>query len=210
MKKLSLLALFVLISTMTFAQIEVKLGGKAGLNVANLSSDKDTKSSTLGGLDNTARVGFNAGITADAVLFEYLGLGAEVLYSQQGTYQSGEVANVKTSASTNLDYVNVPLLIKGYYKGLGVYTGVQPGFLVSAKEIKKLGDIKTETDLLDNNLYRKVDFSIPFGISYQSSVGVNIDARYNFGLTSVFDKGDNASDLTPKNRVFQLSAGFRF
>lgn len=50
---------------------------------------------------------------------------------------------------------------------------------------------------------KKVDFAIPVGISYEY-MNVILDARYNIGLTKVYDNIDG------KNSVFTFSAGYRF
>ena len=47
------------------------------------------------------------------------------------------------------------------------------------------------------------DFSIPVGLSYEFN-NVVLDARYNFGVTSVADGGD------AKNSVFQFTLGYKF
>ena len=49
---------------------------------------------------------------------------------------------------------------------------------------------------------RKVDFSIPIGISYELNDFV-VDARFNLGLTEVADL------VKSKNRVFQITFGYQ-
>ncbi|GAA2997484.1 hypothetical protein GCM10019997_11590 [Prevotella corporis] len=88
-------------------------------------------------------------------------------------------------------------------KGLAVKLGIQPGFKVNS-EIK--ADVKTPVG--DGAKSREIeaksfDFSLPVGISYEYA-NFQLDARYNFGLTKVFDNGDS------KNSVFQITLGYKF
>jgi len=54
---------------------------------------------------------------------------------------------------------------------------------------------------------KKFDFSIPVGISYEFFNFV-IDARYNFGVTKLFDL--DKVNLDTKNLAFQLTLGYKF
>jgi hypothetical protein len=49
---------------------------------------------------------------------------------------------------------------------------------------------------------KTVDFSIPVGMSYEINNFV-FDARYNWGVTKVFDGSDS------KNSVFQITLGYK-
>ena len=51
---------------------------------------------------------------------------------------------------------------------------------------------------------KKVDISIPLGVSYEISDFV-IDARYNLGLTKINDAGSNSS----KNSVIMVTLGYK-
>ena len=96
-----------------------------------------------------------------------------------------------------MDYLNIPVLANYYVvKGLAIKAGIQPGFLLSAKA----GD----TDIKDG--CKKLDLSIPVGLSYEISDFV-IDARYNLGLTKSF-KGDDIDGS--KHSVIQITLGYKF
>ena len=87
------------------------------------------------------------------------------------------------------------------WKGLAVRAGVQPGINVSS-EIKH-GDQKVDMD----DFVKGFDFAIPVGLSYEFRHFV-IDARYNFGVTEIFDT--KKVDLDSKNLTFQLSLAYKF
>ena len=57
--------------------------------------------------------------------------------------------------------------------------------------------------------YKKFDFSIPVGVSYQFKTPITIDARYQIGLTRLNKyTADGVKDS--KNSVFTLTVGYKF
>lgn len=125
------------------------------------------------------RVGFVIGAEGEYQLTDLFSLSAGLLYSQQGA---------KVGSTVKLDYINVPILANVYVvKGLAVKLGVQPAFNVN--------DDDTEA--------KSFDFSIPVGVSYEYS-NFQLDARYNWGLTKVWD------GIDCKNSVFQITLGYKF
>ena len=105
------------------------------------------------------------------------------------------------TSTQKLDYINIPILANVYVvKGLAVKLGIEPAFNVSDK-VKVSGGSTSITK--DNTDAESFDFSIPVGLSYEYS-NVVFDARYNFGVTKVWDGGD------PMNSVFQITLGYKF
>ncbi len=211
MKKMMMIAAMMLMSMGAFAQNEVgqvTLKPMVGMNLASLTKGDDTK----------MRVGMAAGVEAEFGLTEYLGLSAGVLYSMQGVKSDGALTfnffdtfvNFKGKSTVKLDYINVPIVAKVYLaKGLAVNVGIQPGFCVS-KKIKVEGtataggkNISVDEDEKIDNGVKAFDFSIPLGLSYEYDDFV-IDARYNWGVTKVFENGDS------KNSVIQFTLGYKF
>lgn len=180
MKKLLLMAVVLLSSIGAFAQQEVgtfTLQPKVGLNIANLTSLDGTKS----------KAGFAIGLEGEYRAADIVGVSAGLIYSGQGFKVKGGGDDDKWSPG----YLNIPILANVYVvKGLAVKAGVQPGFLVSKD---------------DADGAKSFDFSIPVGLSYEFS-NVVLDARYNIGVTKVFDAGDDS----PKNSVFQITLGYKF
>ena len=107
----------------------------------------------------------------------------------------------KACREKSADAINIPILANVYVvKGLAVKVGIQPAFKVN-EEMKmnsELGSGSKEVDSAES-----FDFSIPVGLSYEFN-NVVLDARYNFGVTSVADGGD------AKNSVFQFTLGYKF
>ena len=218
MKKLSLM-MFAMMAFIATSNAQVMFGAKAGLNIANINSDDNSDFGNAGGLDDpSSRVGFHAGITGDVKIADSFGIGAELLYSQQGTQDEGTFAGVDYENEFKLDYINIPILAKLYLgENFNLYGGVQPGFVVNAKQVSTVEGNETEYDLKDDDgdenqfaLVKDTDFSIPFGIGYRTEGGLSLDARYNLGTTAVFENQDDDSDTVGKNRVFQVGVGFNF
>lgn len=197
MKKLILSAAIMLASVGAYAQHAVgsiNLQPKIGMNVAMLT-DADKAD---------PRIGLAAGLEAEYQATDLLSISAGVMYSMQGLKYSTEVLGTKLTTTNKLDYVNIPIMANVYVvPGLAVKLGIQPGFNVSNK-ITGAADDNKKT--IDNPVKAKsFDFSIPVGLSYEYA-NFQLDARYNFGVTKVFDvEGSKA-----KNSVFQITLGYKF
>ena len=177
-----MIAAFMVAALSANAQNEVgqiTLQPKVGINI-----------STVTGEGNKYAAGLVAGVEAEYGVAENFGLTLGALYSMQGGKSEG--ADKKSC----MDYINIPILAQYYVaKGFAIKAGVQPGFLVRAS--------------YDGNSFKeyckKVDFSIPVGLSYEYEHFV-LDARYNIGLTKT---AKEASEKT-KNSVFQITVGYKF
>ena len=193
MKKLMMIAAMMLMSMGAFAQNEVgqfTLKPMAGMTLANITN-----------IDGKIKVGLAAGVEAEYGITETFGVSGGVLYSMEGSKNKDN-----SDLKTNLDYINVPILANAYlFKGFAVKVGVQPGFLVRAKEKYSNGGNSIDGDIKD--ACNKVQLSIPIGLSYEYANFV-LDARYNWGLTNTF-KNDN-SDKKSHNSVFMFTLGYKF
>ena len=193
MKKLMMIAAMMLMSMGAFAQNEVgqfTLKPMVGMTLANITN-----------IDGKIKVGLAAGVEAEYGITETFGVSGGVLYSMEGSKNKDN-----SDLKTNLDYINVPILANAYlFKGFAVKVGVQPGFLVRAKEKYSNGGITVDGDIKD--ACNKVQLSIPIGLSYEYADFV-LDARYNWGLTNTF-KNDN-SDKKSHNSVFMFTLGYKF
>ena len=181
MKKIILSAAIMLASVGAYAQHAVgsiNLQPKIGVNIANVTETKDTD----------PRVGLAAGLEAEYQVSDIFSLSAGAKYT----------------ATTKLDYINVPILANVYVtKGLAVKLGVQPGFKVNAKYDTKATALGLAVKTSSEPDVKSVDFSIPVGISYEYA-NFQLDARYNWGLTKIAKGSDD------KNSVIQITLGYKF
>ena len=197
MKKMFLTAAMMLASVATFAQNavgQITIQPKVGLNIANVT-DAD---------DADARIGLAAGAEFEYGVTDMIGVSAGLVYSMQGAKTTVEGVD----ATMKLDYLNVPILANVYVApGLAVKLGIQPGFKASSSV--KLGSVKMEGSGIsiegesDDDGVKGFDLAIPVGVSYQYQ-NIVLDARYNWGVTKVFD------DVDSKNSVFQITLGYKF
>jgi hypothetical protein len=130
--------------------------------------------------------------------------------------------HVEINADMRNDYINVPLLTKGYiYRGLHLYAGLQTGFLVhsrlnfssSVSLTNSIDNITVQFKDVDLSDYeRKIDVSGVIGIGYQFDVGLLVSANYNIGFVKLF-RSENIPfrpDINAKNNVLQATIGWRF
>lgn len=189
MKRLILVAAIIMASITVFAQHEpgsLTIQPRIGFSAADFNNTKDTK----------ARVGMVVGPEFEYTLSNHFSLALGINYSQQGAEQD------KVDITYKMDYLTVPIVANFYLvKGLAVKAGIQPGYNIKAKM-----DAKSVVGDFDDAV-KKFDLSVPVGLSYEFC-NIVLDARYNFGLTKMFDM--NKVDLNSKNLAFQLTLGYKF
>ena len=220
-KLLFVLSLFFLSLTIQ-AQVDSywRLYPKIGFTLAKFPNDKfysgDRELS-----DYTAR--YKQGMTGGLEIAYEHGVAsfmAGVMYSNRGTkyndytYEDAGLIEKVSGIQYTLHYLEIPLMT-GYeiMEGLKIKAGIQPGFLLKAKfmqskitsEKQKDGQAKViateETDRDASDMFKKFDFSIPVGISYEFS-NVVIDARYVFGVT------ENSDLIKARNGGFTFTVGY--
>jgi opacity protein-like surface antigen len=187
------------------AQEYVKFGVKGGVNSSTFSGDG------FGDFDNpNSRTSFNLGLLAEIPVSDKFSIQPEVLYSGQG-YDIASRNNTN-DVEYQLDYINVPVLAKFYLvEGLSLEAGPQVGFLVNSEidsnPSQDIGDVP-----LNEDQFNKVDLSLGLGASYKFRGGFFVNARYNYGLSDVYD--DSYSSLFKnsdvKHSVLQGGIGFLF
>lgn len=214
-----LAALAVMITMSSQAQEDISFGVKGGTNFA-----------TFGGrdflVDQKARIGFHLGVLVEIPISEKFSIQPELMYSQQGSRTASEITvttgpnDPGTRASSEViskyDYISIPVLARyTIVQGLSLEAGPQFGFNINAEaELNGnlLGeDISSTEDFSD--ITNTFDIGLALGGSYELPVGVFFQARYVLGLSNVDDSevqegGLNEDSLL--NRMFQLSAGFKF
>lgn len=187
MKKILFTALILLVFVGVKAQ---DFGVKFGLNYSNwhMSEDISAVSDPLFGLQ--------AGVFAKFDLSEKIAFQPELLYSSKGI--------IFTDADMDLkqNYLDIPILFS--YKitpDFSVNLGPEIGFLLSAS----LSDDTGTEDV--KSLFQSFEYGVDFGMSYQTSIGLLIDARYNLGISDIAT-GDFSGGDKIVNRVFQFSLGY--
>lgn len=185
MKKLLVLALVLSSVAASYAQVQVALGIKGGVNISKLDSDYSSDNITA----------FHGGAFALFKLTK-IGIQPEVLFSQQGS-SIDDVSLDKGDLKTS--YLAIPVMLKLYLiGGLNLQAGPQFGFLTAAEF-----DGKDAKDDLKNS-----DISANLGLGWDLPFGLTIDARYNLGLSDVKADGSNFEGSF-KSRTIQVSLGYK-
>ncbi len=170
-------------------KVENFIFGTIGFQMSNFNGDADSYDKML--------AGFYVGLGIRLVeLSDNFGIRTEVNYSSQGSKYSDYV-----SGKVMLGYINMPIVIRGASKG-GFYgeAGVQPGFLLSAKD-------KYEGETYDFKEYiNGFDFGGILGFGYQKKrIGVGV--RVAQGLSNINKEGD---DYKIRNFVGSLRTTLAF
>ncbi|MBC7851769.1 MAG: PorT family protein [Chitinophagaceae bacterium] len=136
-------------------------------------------------------------------------LGAGVNYSVQGSqyddyqYEPGGGSSSENS-KVRLNYLNFPLTVKyrkNVNKGFFAEAGLQPGILLSAKDITKEG----KEDIKD--AYKKFDLGVMVGAGYQINRRLGVGVRVAPGLLNINKQETDGNK--DRNFVVSARAGFR-
>jgi hypothetical protein len=231
MKKIIMMAVAAFMATTASAQFEKGtwslqpfLGGSISsiTNVGSFDIDDGIE------LKKRTRVGYIIGGEAEYQFAKKFSVAAGINYTTQGCgwkdidyFDGGAKIKIKDQSDI-LGYIKIPIVANYYiFKGFAVKAGVQFGFMVSSKffahgeadydlfgdGVKRAVDLYGTVDMKDQ--YKKFDFSIPVGVSYQFKVPIVIDARYQIGLTKL-NKYSYDGIKDSKNSVFTLTVGYKF
>lgn len=198
MKKMILLVWVLSLVSIAKAQSDFTFGPKFGLNLSNVSNS-----------DGNVKASIHLGAFATAKITDFVGLQAELLYSRQGWSDSYDVPGLAKDVKVKcrVNYLNIPVLARLYvWDHLSVDLGPQLGFALNAKAREKYSGKTVKSKISHLNT---IDVSFAVGASYELNWGILVSARYNIGLTNVFDKDHFRDGVTNKNGVFQLSVGYK-
>lgn len=196
MKKILLTTALMAVMTVASAQNEpgtMTIQPKGGFGMATLTDVSEAEMTGVGMFGGELEYALNNKLAiAGGINFDMLG------------YSIDDKGSSLTDWHTSLNYLAVPVVVNYYlYKGLAVKAGLQPGLLLSAKEVWKVDGEKYDEKVTSH--FNKFDLSIPVGLSFEFS-HVVIDARYLLGLTKVNKHGDNSC----RNSVIMITTGYKF
>ena len=207
MKKITLLAALFLLSLVSLQAQDLNFGVKGGVNFASITGDETD--------DLDGKTAFHLGVVAELALSENLAIQPELLYSAQGAKSEGsdtwDGMTESWEYKYKLDYLSIPILAKYYVTpALNLHVGPQVSFLINSEaEGEYSYDGVTESETEDLEDVKSLDLALSAGVGYQLNMGVFFNARYNLGLSNLWDY-EGEEDFSQKNSVFQLSVGFMF
>lgn len=175
MKKMMMIAVMAVMCLTANAQKMRHNAGKItiqpmiGLSYGSLRGEYETASGTVKYDNDDPRYGLAIGAEGEYYFANgWFSLSAGAMYMQQGCKIN--------SVTTKLDFINIPVLANFYVaKGFALKIGLQPGFLVSAKE-----DGKDYKDLCNT-----FNLSLPVGLSYEFKNGITLDLRGAASMTNL-------------------------
>ena len=188
MKKLLLFV--IIVAAIKTAGAQVRLGVKAGVNIANiiLSSPHQVTDKF------TAITAFNAGLIVPIKLRGHFYLQQELMFSEQGGTQNG--------ITEHNVYFNAPIVIK-YQSSNGWFgeAGMQPGVIISNNQPLVSNDQSVQKSPLD--------FSWVVGGGYQiPKINLGIDVRYNISMIRFYVV--NGQNINGRNSVVQFDLFYIF
>lgn len=192
MKKLILLIAVVTFIGFSANAQTTSFGLKAGLTAANMKASGGGTSFTY-----DTKMGFYLGALAEIGISENFAVQPELYYAIMGAKFKGE-----GSEKLNLNYINLPVLLKYKSQGFSAILGPQIGYLVSAKDKYDGGndDVKDE--------FKSTEISALIGAGYTLTNGLGFDARYQLGLSDIIKDNDGEGSL--KNNAFIVGLHYFF
>lgn len=188
MKKSKLLLVIgILLTSIIFAQNEIRIGVNTGANLTKFRGNTLIENSDI-------KIGFLAGISFEYYLKENISLKINLNFerkslSQKGGYFDENGFFTEMEADIHYDYLTLPVLLKhefGNSNKFFVNGGPYFGLLLNAK-IK--GEGSQSDDL--TSFYKKVDFGFSIGIGTKFHLDekndLSIEIRENYGLINISD-----------------------
>jgi len=137
----------------------------------------------------------------------------EVVFAAQGGKENDKIdveevpGMVEAKGTFHTNYINVPLMLKFYATpAFSIDFGPQVGFNVYSKMTAsgKAGNIEAKETIDFKDMTNTVDFGLGLGATYNLTNNAFVQARYNLGLTKVFE------DSQVKNGNLQIAFGMKF
>lgn len=198
----ALATVFLILPASAFAQ---QAGVKAGANFASLTPEEDENP------DRSRRLGPVAGVWVRLPSSKRFSWQVEGLFSEKGVKFKAPAIGVD-SADIRLRYLEIPVLARADFGAAGlaarayVVGGAAPAVKLSARTSATSEGRKESRDIADEIYALDIGLVAGFGLEFGRAL---IEARYTHGLRHI-NTDDNGDGDRIKNRVFSVTAGFRF
>jgi len=196
MKKLSTILVVIVIIPFSFIHAGIRLGVKAGVNLANVSFNKDA-------IQTSNFTGFQVGPMLEiSPSIGGFGLDIAALYSQQGV--KFEYSEEKQSS------LNIPVNLKfkfGLMNILGVYLTAGPyaNFRLSGNNFSTT----TFDDLYNEYKSKSYGAGVNLGGGIELFKNLQVGANYQLGFTDDY-KSLSRDDYKAKTRIWSITAALFF
>ena len=189
----------------------IVVGPMLGVSFSSLSTSDEAV-----GLDIRHRTGFVAGGFVTFNASSHVAVEPQLLYIQKGA-TSVTTSNVFNSITYALDYIQVPVLLKGRYwfgdpnKGLTIDPFIGPAIAFNVHcSIQTLG-VTSSCSALGVNA-SSVDISGIFGIGAEFA-GLSLQGRYDLSFTDAYDTPTSPgapAQNKAKNLAWVITIGYKF
>ena len=180
---------------------------------AGATAAKVSQSSDFGDDNSESKLGPKFGVNALMPINPNLRLETGLGFAGKGSKSSYSSQDGEESFSQedklNLSYLEVPVLLRYQFNntGFNVYGGLQPAFLLSAKQkIEYTGSPSQDIDVKDR--FKGFDTSAIFGVGYEFNNGLMLNAGYDLGLMNI--AATSYSGYSTKNQVFIVYLAYNF
>lgn len=221
MKKQTLLFTCIIFSVFTNAQSNASFGVRAGISSAGMRGEavkslNDVLGFTNGIVTTNNHIGFFAGMYASIPAGNTVSVEPALYYSQKGYALNGtlslkgvEFLSATAKAELNMQYIDMPVLIKLNFSGFQVFAGPQISYLLQADLHATAGALGFNVLNSKMNVaqqFNKWDAAATAGLGYQFTNGINVIVSYDYGLT----KADAGRSVKGYNTAVKAGIGFSF
>ena len=213
MKKLILAAIVCGMTFTTVAQdANFRLGGTLGLNLTNeLSKGGGVK------INSKIKPGLRIGVLGEYNFNKWIGVSAELLFSQKGGKMKESFGGETYQFITRLNYLQIPIHAVGSYQinddfKVTALLGPALGFALTGSYISKGGGSSTEKEKIKfgnslNDDLRAFDFGLNFGVGAEWK-NIFFRLQYEIGLSNLVKS--EGGGYSVRNSCFSISAGYFF
>jgi hypothetical protein len=212
MKSVITTAMLVILLASGYVNAQTRIGISAGPAFASITA----KSEGISISSPKLKLGFTAGLFADAPLSSNFSFHPEVNFVQKGSiWKEGSEKD-----KLDINYIEVPMnFVYNVTQHDGFFIGAGPSLGIAISGREKY----TDKDYPENNSNDKItfgsseddmkrtDFGANFLAGYKLAGGITIAANYNLGLGNIANKSDvPEDDGTVRNRYFSIKIGYMF
>ncbi|GAB3510651.1 porin family protein [Spirosoma knui] len=196
-----LAGLYLINPSTALAQGRTRVGIKGGLNASSLFYDSQ------GVTNKNERIGFHAGVFAQAPIGEFFAIQPELLYMTKGASADYNILSVNGRNTFRLNYAELPVLATFKLgQAVELQAGPYVGYLLNSN-INSNGDFGVGTAAINRDNFNKVDYGLAGGLNIYFGKAF-IGARYEQGLQRIAEGGAARSLLgNAKNSVGLISVG---
>ena len=172
------------------------IGIKAGVGISSLAG-------TLSNYSSLNHVAYQAGLMGDLFLGEVVSFHPEALYTKLyfDATESGKTS--LDPLSRDVDYINVPLLVRYHADGLFFEAGPEVNFALSAKN-EAGSDVKGDVTAVP------IDYVV--GLGYELKSGLSASVRYDGGISKTYktSAGNGLGNGNLRSSTFWFGLGYAF